>query len=1045
MHRQQKKRVNCLIEALEPRQFLSSGSIYHASAGGTPSGSNAWSAQWYKRGYPNNTWQPVSWTDVQGNMDYYTQARLVVTNLPAHTEIAVGQTEIKLSDDEAYVDEDNPATQDPGTMTVEALGGASGGSQTMYGIHSGQNGYLDYNFSASHVGNTVTVDFSTSLSHGGYWSIMSVGLDWNQAQLSMTADGTPIEGQSEGFFGIHRTGDNLSGGLPFAVTKLGGDAVEGTDYTVASSYSFVAGQVLNNVQINPMTLDDQQPEWTKYLTMALTPGMGYAVTGAVCATLPIKDDDTSLHLTLGAHVPIGSPPVIAANTNDTNSDGNPDLTEGAKAGNTLGDPELIPLVLTAPQLAKPGATVSLQVSGGAPSGPNYRLWADPYKHVELANTTWTGQAAPHIIYVEGIAASRAVGDVTFTLSATDAGLNPTVFQPATLSMTIVSATINAPEHQPTYSSVEDQLYRRLIGTLNHPTLEIKGPPALVSSTPVTWDVDPDADPFVDFQADATSGHMIPLTGQETDASLRSLPDSGTANTFTIDLKFFFAHAQKVGDLPAKIGANLTVGGLNLSPHYYIRTVSPTFSSNFTGFSNNISVAQDPFYAPDPNHQWAGYDMSTATGVPDSIQVNIASPSTWNFGMVTRERIDTPTEFAPAGPNYNGGAYVNGRTMYIQTINGKARSSHNDTYYTATYGHPDSNGLLPDVLDGGVVPVSGYNVFPWTSTQASLHDSSGTNGPVTAWEMGVTHSMHDSPGFTVEMPKPGLVETQLGGSYNTAGFTPSNTIKPGPMTAQNVPPANFPPNITMAYTGWVYVPDNGTPNDGQGKIAFGVNWADGFILKIDGQMRAQQDWGDDTRTCLFSSHSGYHKFELRLGFGGWGQGPNVNNLDGWGGNNPVALGVNVINPTLNDTDRTHYVFPDNNVSMANVDGTANNLFLTGGDLAGKRKDKFTTTLMYTPGGVGDSWVPIKQAKWHWSGHFEADWSLNKTPSYEWRMVEGFPRNPSTPYTGDGPVLRSDIGDYVPFPDWAGSTSISGIVPNVDTDQSTTIWDTPIPMD
>ena len=122
--------------------------------------------------------------------------------------------------------------------------------------------------------------------------------------------------------------------------------------------------------------------------------------------------------------------------------------------------------------------------------------------------------------------------------------------------------------------------------------------------------------------------------------------------------------------------------------------------------------------------------------------------------------------------------------------------------------------------------------------------------------------------------PGLLETQLSGSFNTGAFTPSNTLKSGPLKGNETSPANFPDNTTFAYTGRVYVPDNGTAGDGQGQIAFAENFDDNVLVKIDGVTKLNNtSWNTPTGTGGMSLSVGYHDFEVRFGEGGGGVGPN----------------------------------------------------------------------------------------------------------------------------------------------------------------------------
>jgi len=127
---------------------------------------------------------------------------------------------------------------------------------------------------------------------------------------------------------------------------------------------------------------------------------------------------------------------------------------------------------------------------------------------------------------------------------------------------------------------------------------------------------------------------------------------------------------------------------------------------------------------------------------------------------------------------------------------------------------------------------------------------------------------------------GLQETFIPGqAFGTGAITPSGTYTLGlphaNMAAVNTDPgpnAGWENNSTYAYTGKIFIKDNGVVGDGLGQIAFAENFDDNVLLRIDGQtILNNTDWATATGSGQVTLTTGWHDIDLRVGQGGGGVG------------------------------------------------------------------------------------------------------------------------------------------------------------------------------
>jgi hypothetical protein len=159
------------------------------------------------------------------------------------------------------------------------------------------------------------------------------------------------------------------------------------------------------------------------------------------------------------------------------------------------------------------------------------------------------------------------------------------------------------------------------------------------------------------------------------------------------------------------------------------------------------------------------------------------------------------------------------------------------------------------------------------------------------------------------------------------------------------------------------------------------------------------------------------------------------------NHPLGFAIDFTDPIATSGwadgfTREDWTKPDS-ATWVSPDGTPNPLFVTFGSEGGKRRDEFDTYLMYTPGGEGDSWVPLRGIHWQWAGHWVLDY--NKAGGDRpYTMKHGFPIADL-----DDPLDSSDLPSGLQrWPEW--HALVDSLTLTLDADQVTTISDTPIPM-
>ncbi|HEX8914610.1 MAG TPA: PEP-CTERM sorting domain-containing protein, partial [Humisphaera sp.] len=214
-------------------------------------------------------------------------------------------------------------------------------------------------------------------------------------------------------------------------------------------------------------------------------------------------------------------------------------------------------------------------------------------------------------------------------------------------------------------------------------------------------------------------------------------------------------------------------------------------------------------------------------------------------------------------------------------------------------------------------------------------------------------------YTPTTVQTGLREYYLAGAFNEGALpaTPNNTGITSTRMAQSTTTGGtgvadlgtkWTDNSTVAYAGFIYVPDNGTVGDGKGTISFAESFDDSVLVKIDGQQVLRDTgWNVTTGSGALTLDSGYHTFEARFGQGGGGAGPSSQN--GWPGT--LGFGVHLSDGLDGGTDPTKYVAPDNTVDVG--DGSGNALFVSG--LASAVIIDSGGQLVI--GGVSDATIPI----------------------------------------------------------------------------------------
>ena len=153
---------------------------------------------------------------------------------------------------------------------------------------------------------------------------------------------------------------------------------------------------------------------------------------------------------------------------------------------------------------------------------------------------------------------------------------------------------------------------------------------------------------------------------------------------------------------------------------------------------------------------------------------------------------------------------------------------------------------------------------------------------------------------------GLIEGRLAGGFNTTDAIPFDSVQLGTPKAQTTNAAEFGDNTTWGYRGNLIVPAGGAT------WSFAEQFDDSVLLKIDGNTLLNDGtWNNPTQATVALTE-GTHTFELRVGQGGGGVGPN----NGWG----IGFGRDVTGAgTLNAGNYAAMLDPGNGSLFTYDDG------------------------------------------------------------------------------------------------------------------------------
>ncbi len=153
---------------------------------------------------------------------------------------------------------------------------------------------------------------------------------------------------------------------------------------------------------------------------------------------------------------------------------------------------------------------------------------------------------------------------------------------------------------------------------------------------------------------------------------------------------------------------------------------------------------------------------------------------------------------------------------------------------------------------------------------------------------------------------GLIEGRLAGGFNTTDAIPFDSVQLGTPKAQTTNAAEFGDNTTWGYRGNLIVPAGGAT------WSFAEQFDDSVLLKIDGNILLNDGtWNNPTQATVTLA-AGPHTFELRVGQGGGGVGPN----NGWG----IGFGRDVTGAgTLNAANYAAMLDPGNGSLFTYDDG------------------------------------------------------------------------------------------------------------------------------
>jgi hypothetical protein len=228
-----------------------------------------------------------------------------------------------------------------------------------------------------------------------------------------------VEGPGVYFELVVRRSANLT--LSLSVPLNAGGSASSSDYTgLPTSVGFSPGESEKTYRID--VVDDTTPEWTESLTVSLGSGGGAFVPDPAANSATVEIVDTDIYLT--------APDRLQVNNDDDNGNGVSDRDETSAV---TGEDDLARIGLDYPRDVKVGATVGFSATGPV----KVFTGSDRTGAFTSSSRSWVvGQnTIPTELWVEAIGGSSTVGDIGFTLIASDA------------------TAVQAPEH-PTYSVVQ---------------------------------------------------------------------------------------------------------------------------------------------------------------------------------------------------------------------------------------------------------------------------------------------------------------------------------------------------------------------------------------------------------------------------------------------------------------------------------------------------------------------------------------------------------------------------------------------------------------
>ena len=293
-------------------------------------------------------------------------------------------------------------------------------------------------------------------------------------------------------------------------------------------------------------------------------------------------------------------------------------------------------------------------------------------------------------------------------------------------------------------------------------------------------------------------------------------------------------------------------------------------------------------------------------------VNVDAGATVQFNSQTQTSLTIPNLNMPGGGGIDS---TNSSTVFLGAINGGA----NPLSFTGP-----AQARVTGNITASAINVTGAGI----DFDPGAGNTSTANAPLTlSGRISVRTGTADlganvitgAPTQTVA----GLRENKTQGSFDQTTPNFSNKIALGTDFAQLATLA-WGENQTVTYTGRINVPDNGTPADGQGSIAFAKAFDDSALIAIDGVVYMRHTgFNDAVGTGAINLTAGWHDIEIRMGQGIGGAGPVAQD----GGGFSLGLGIDLTDPIDNNQNAGLGNVLDFRPYVAPVDNGSQNLFQT----------------------------------------------------------------------------------------------------------------------